>query len=129
MRSVIGSGQTGAMVLALPDFAQPLGFTMPADISDANKLALLEDIRFGSQTAEDEADALEHYFVQTDQWKRMYRGEIDVVYGMKGSGKSAIFTLIERHADKLFSDNIVTASAENPRGATVFRNIVSDPCK
>lgn len=83
---------------------------------------------FGARTAEEEADALAKYFVQTDQWKRMLRGEIDVVYGPKGSGKSAIYTLIEKSSDELFLErNIITATAENPRGATVFRNIIADP--
>lgn len=94
----------------------------------ALKKDLLECTTFGARTAEEEADALANYFVQTDQWKRMLRGEIDVVYGAKGSGKSAIYTLLEKSADTvLFNNNILTATAENPRGATVFRNIVAAP--
>lgn len=94
----------------------------------AVKKDLLQGTSFGARTAEEEADVLANYFVQTDQWKRMLRGEIDVVYGAKGTGKSAIYTLLEKSADTvLFNNNILTATAENPRGATVFRNIVAAP--
>ncbi len=93
----------------------------------ASKMGTLERLNFGARTAEDEADALANYFVQTDQWKRMLRGEIDVVYGPKGSGKSAIYTLLQNHKDYLFANNIMMATAENPRGATIFRSLVPDP--
>lgn len=91
------------------------------------KLQILRKLQFGARTAEEEADALANYFVQTDQWQRMLRGEIDVVYGAKGAGKSAIYTLLQRKQDELFMKNIITATAENPRGATIFRDIVADP--
>jgi ABC-type lipoprotein export system ATPase subunit len=35
------------------------------------------------------------YFVETDQWKRLLRGEVDIVYGPKGSGKSALLAVGE----------------------------------
>ena len=34
------------------------------------------------------------YFVETDQWNRIYNGGVDVIYGAKGSGKSAIYHLM-----------------------------------
>lgn len=91
------------------------------------KIDLLSALRFGARVAEDEVDDLENYFVETDQWSRIYGGEVDVVYGAKGSGKSAIYALINRRADDLFDRNILLAPAETPRGATAFSDLVTDP--
>jgi hypothetical protein len=95
--------------------------------SPVTKLQLLEALRFGARVAEDEADDLEKYFIETDQWKRIFSDEVDIVYGAKGSGKSAIYALINRRANELFDRNILLSPAENPRGATVFGDLVSDP--
>lgn len=91
------------------------------------RLELLKQISFGSQIAEDEVEHLQNYFVQTDQWSRIFRGEIDIVRGEKGAGKSAIYLLLNKHTGELFDRNILIASGENPRGNTVFKDLISDP--
>jgi hypothetical protein len=70
---------------------------------------------------------LSTYFVETDHWRRLYRGDIDVVYGPKGSGKSALYSLLLSKGSELFDRNILLIGAENPRGATAFRDLVTDP--
>lgn len=92
-----------------------------------SKLEVLKQIKIGERVAEEEADELVGYFVETDQWHQMRSGEIDVVYGAKGSGKSALYTLLVKKENELFDSGILIAPAENVRGATVFRSIVSDP--
>lgn len=92
-----------------------------------NKLALLKSLKFGARVAEDEAEDLERYFVETDQWQQIRSGEIDVIYGPKGSGKSALYTLLNRKDGELFDDNVLLASGENIRGATVFSSLIADP--
>ncbi len=52
-----------------------------------NKRDVLLASTFGKTIAEDEERDLASYFVETDQWRRIFAGEIDVVYGPKGSGK------------------------------------------
>lgn len=91
------------------------------------KLEILKGVEIGERVAEEEADSLEQYFVETDQWQQMRQGKIDVVYGPKGSGKSALYTLLNRKDGEFFDSGILIAAAENVRGATVFRSIVSDP--
>src|SRR4051794_32982911 len=91
------------------------------------KLELLRELQFGARVAEDEAGELGRYFVQTDQWARIYRGDVDIVFGPKGSGKSAIYHLINQKEDEFFDKNILLAPAEQPRGATVFQDIVAEP--
>jgi hypothetical protein len=84
-------------------------------------------MNFGARIAEEEASELANYFVETDQWQRMYRGGIDVVYGPKGSGKSAIYALLLSREGPLFDRGILLAGAEDPRGAPVFGQLVADP--
>lgn len=91
------------------------------------RLELLKRLNFGSQVAEDEVARLQEYFVQTDQWGRIERGEVDIVRGDKGAGKSALYLLLDKRKDKLFDRRVLIVSAENPRGATVFRDLMADP--
>lgn len=91
------------------------------------KRQTLEATSFGARVAEEEVDDLAEYFVETDHWKRLYRGEVDVVYGPKGSGKSALYSLLVARANELFDRNIVILAAEQPRGAPAFKDIVQDP--
>jgi hypothetical protein len=92
-----------------------------------NKRDLLRSITFGQRVAEDETDALGTYFVETDDWDRLFNGEIDVVYGAKGAGKSALYALLLARSDKLFDRNVSLVAAENPRGAPAFRDLLTDP--
>lgn len=92
-----------------------------------DKRAILSSTAFGHRVAEDETDALATYFVETDHWQRLYHGDIDVVYGPKGSGKSALYSLLLSKSSELFDRSILLIAGENPRGATAFRDLVTDP--
>lgn len=92
-----------------------------------DKHAILKTVSFGHRVAEEETDVLSSYFVETDHWTRLYRGDIDVVYGPKGAGKSALYSLLISRSGELFDQNILLVAAENPRGAPAFRNLLLDP--
>ena len=92
-----------------------------------DKYRILCSVTFGQRVAEDETSLLSSYFVETDDWERLYRGEIDIVYGPKGSGKSALYALLLSRGTELFDRNILLVAAENPRGAPAFRDLVADP--
>ena len=92
-----------------------------------SKKDVLSEMNFGHRIAEDEGDDLHAYFVETDQWNRIFRGDVDVVYGAKGSGKSAIYSLLLKHAAELRRRGVNVVPAENPRGTPVFANLVEDP--
>lgn len=92
------------------------------DIIDVLKL-----VSFGNQVAEEEGDSLASYFVETDNWRKILSDDVDIVYGPKGSGKSALYFLLNSRVDELFDDNILLAPAENPRGTPVFQSLVTDP--
>jgi hypothetical protein len=89
--------------------------------------ALLQQLSFGSQVAEEEVAKLQEYFVETDTWGRIFNGEIDLVRGEKGAGKSALYLLLNKHEEQLFDKGILIVSAENPKGHTVFKDLIEDP--
>ena len=92
-----------------------------------DKLQLLKSISFGERVAEEETNELATYFVETDQWNRIFRGEIDVVKGDKGAGKSAIYSLLTTKDTELFDKGILLIPAEKPRGTPVFKELVTHP--
>ena len=51
----------------------------------------LQQLTLGSSAAENEFRTLANYFVETAEFIRTLRGEVNVVAGRKGSGKTAIF--------------------------------------
>jgi hypothetical protein len=92
-----------------------------------NKREVLSQITFGQRIAEDEEAELASYFVETDQWRKVISGEVDVVYGPKGSGKSALYSLLRQRRGELQGRKIIPASGANIRGAPVFGDLVADP--
>lgn len=91
------------------------------------RVDLLKQLNFGSQVAEEEVARLQEYFVQTDQWNRIIGGDIDIVRGEKGAGKSALYLLLNKNQEQLFEKGVLLVSGENPRGNTVFKDLISDP--
>ncbi|MEO0703531.1 MAG: hypothetical protein AAFY80_15445 [Pseudomonadota bacterium] len=89
--------------------------------------SILSKCTFGHRVAEDEADALSEYFVETENWLKVFNGEVDVVYGPKGAGKSALYSLLVFKTDELFDKGVLLVAGENPRGAPAFQNLSIDP--
>jgi len=71
-----------------PEINANLQETSPPPIISPN---LLGRISVGDPTAENEMTTLENYYLQTDQYLRASRGEVNLVVGRKGSGKTALF--------------------------------------
>ena len=92
-----------------------------------DKVSALRDLSFGQRVAEEEGDALRDYFVETDQWRRIFDGEVDIVYGAKGAGKSAIFALLQARSAELAVRKIRVIAADSTRGNTIFKDLVQDP--
>ena len=72
-----------------------------------DKLRLLKAIDFGQSVAELEAERLREYFIETHHWQQIKKGEVDIVYGPKGSGKSALYSLINDYEAEFFQKQIV----------------------
>ncbi|MEN3812222.1 hypothetical protein ABD440_17635 [Chromobacterium piscinae] len=84
-----------ALVLELTDHLQQVE---PPIGKVATSLQLLS---FGDPTAENEMTTLGTYYMQTDQFGRALRGEVNQVVGRKGSGKTALFLQLR---DRLRAD-------------------------
>jgi hypothetical protein len=61
----------------------------------------LQRLSFGDPTAENEMTTLGAYYMHTDQFGRALRGEVNLVVGRKGSGKTALFLQLR---DRLRAD-------------------------
>ena len=53
--------------------------------------SLLQSLRIGDPTAENEMATLGAYYLQTDEYQRALRGSVNLAVGRKGSGKTALF--------------------------------------
>ncbi|MGH5366714.1 P-loop ATPase, Sll1717 family [Citrobacter freundii] len=90
------------------------------------KRDILGQIKVGHRVAEDEIKELENYFVKTSQWTKLSNGDIDVIYGAKGTGKSALYSLLIKKGDKFNGKGILTIPAENPLGASAFQSLIDE---
>jgi predicted AAA+ superfamily ATPase len=89
----------------------------------------ISDISFGRPAAERDIDGLEKYFVDTESFKRVERGEKSVLIGNRGTGKSAILKVLaqrersngtvfielapEDYSYEMLSDSIAKESSGN----------------
>lgn len=71
-----------------PEINAKLQDSSPPPIASPN---LLGKITVGDPTAENEMTTLENYYLPTDHYLRASRGEVNLVVGRKGSGKTALF--------------------------------------
>jgi hypothetical protein len=81
---------------AIADFAPKVTEAMQERepvISEREK-TLLESISFGASAAENEFRELSGYYLDTEQFYRAMRGEVRLVVGRKGAGKTAIFAQV-----------------------------------
>lgn len=90
-------------------------------------LEVLRQSSFGQRTAEEELEHLTQYFVETEHWRQVFEGTADIVYGPKGSGKSAIYSLIVKNEGALFDRDVLAIPGENPQGAVAFQSLRDDP--
>ncbi|MBB4003193.1 P-loop ATPase, Sll1717 family [Aurantimonas endophytica] len=84
------------------------------------KKSSLQRIKLGSSAAENEFRTLEEYFVETSEFIRTLRGEINVVAGRKGSGKTAIFFMV-RDRVRPGRDAVVTDLKPESHQLSLFR--------
>ena len=81
-------------------------------------LALLDGIHCGDPAAENEQEQLADYFLETEEFKRTYRFDANIVTGRKGSGKSAIFLQVR---DRVRMDKRNVVIDLNPEGYQLIK--------
>lgn len=97
---------------------------IPATVNKADR-SVLQSLSLGASKAENEFRDLSTYFVETSEYLRAARGEINVITGRKGSGKSAIFFQV-RDAGRLRKGSInVDLKPESHQLSTFREQIIS----
>lgn len=91
------------------------------------KLEVIRRTNVGSRIAENEKEGLDKYFQKTYLWEQILNEDIDIVFGCKGSGKSAIYNFLSNQTSEIFEKNGILAFAENPRGTVAFKDLNSTP--
>lgn len=66
-------------------------YQQQADPVSAKFSSKLQSLHIGDPTAENEMTTLAEYYLQIDQFNRALRGDVNLVVGRKGSGKTALF--------------------------------------
>jgi energy-coupling factor transporter ATP-binding protein EcfA2 len=78
----------------------------------------LERLNLGASSAENEFRELGNYYLETDEFRRVFRGEIQVVTGRKGAGKTALFVQVR---DRLRSDRGKVVLDLKPEGFQLLK--------
>lgn len=73
----------------------------------------IQKLQIGASAAENEHDDLASYYIQTEEFQRAVRGEIQIVTGRKGSGKTALFYQVR---NKIRNDKRNVVIDLNPEG-------------
>ena len=83
----------------------------------------LSDLFLGQSAAENEIAHLSSYYLQTEEFSRIVNGDVSVVAGRKGSGKTALFF---QTRDRLERDRQNIVLALNPEGFQLqkFKSVV-----
>lgn len=85
------------------------------------------NITFGDRVAENESQELSVYFIKTEHWEKLRNGKVDIVFGSKGAGKSALYTLLLKQEAELKAEGVTLISAEKATGQPVFSEIKNTP--
>ena len=84
---------------------------------------ILQELNIGSSVAEHD-QALERYFVETATFQALVKGEKDIVAGDKGTGKTALYKILQdRYAQLPELRDVEVLPAFNPVGNPVFTKL------
>lgn len=92
---------------AIQDFSlQVTEFTQRATIASGPAPTVLTKLSIGDPTAENEMTTLSDYYLSTDEYQRALRGEVNLVVGRKGAGKTALWVRL-RDSKRGIRTNVV----------------------
>lgn len=86
--------------------------------SGIDRTTLLQSLSIGDPRAENEMATLARYYLNIDQFERALRGEVNLVVGRKGSGKTALFIRVR---DKIRADKRNIVVDLKPEGYQLIR--------
>ena len=94
-------------------------------VSRSPNRSLLQNLSLGASAAENEFRDLSSYFVETSEYLRAARGEVNIVTGRKGSGKSAIFFQVRDNARRRKGSLTIDLKPESHQLSTFREQILS----
>ena len=84
---------------------------------------ILQKIEFGNPVAEYDK-GLQNYFIVTDAFRHLVSGNVDIIAGDKGTGKTAIYQHLKQAYSKIPElSGIEIISGFNPAGEPMFRQL------
>jgi hypothetical protein len=93
-------------------------FLQQGDLRPLKTPTKLQSLQIGDPTAENEMTTLGNYFLATDQFNKAVRGEVNLVVGRKGAGKTALFIQMR---DKLRADKRNVVLDLKPEGYQLLK--------
>ncbi|MEQ8312965.1 MAG: hypothetical protein RL839_14235 [Gammaproteobacteria bacterium] len=95
----------------LKEYIHEFSLTVYERIQETKNLALpvgnlLSTVSIGDPMAENELQSLGDYYLQTNEFNRALRGEVNLVVGRKGTGKTALFSQV-RNKKRSDKNNVV----------------------
>jgi hypothetical protein len=98
-------------------------FTAKAGCSVTTVKELLRKLDLGASVAEFD-EALENYFVETNTFRALVDVRVDIVAGDKGTGKTAIYRILQKRYSRLPQlSRVEVLAAFNPTGSPVFQRL------
>ena len=95
--------------------------------SDMKARPILQDLDIGDDVAEFD-ERLSSYFIETSSFRDIVADKADLILGVKGSGKSAIFRhLANPEADIAELNDVDIIPASNVQGSVIFRRLSASP--
>jgi hypothetical protein len=89
------------------------------------KSEILSTLSLGNSVAEYD-DSLERYFVETATFEAVIRDQGDIIAGDKGTGKTALFRILEQRYTSIPElAKVELIAAFNPTGSPVFQRLVT----
>jgi len=91
-------------------------------INANNRHELLKSLNLGTSAAETDTKLIEAR-IETDIFGELVRDEIDIIRGIKGSGKTALFRIFNEHLSRSFykDDGIILVPGVETAGDPVFQ--------
>jgi len=85
----------------------------------------LQSLNLGKSVAEFD-EALERYFVETEAFRQLVNDQCDIIAGDKGTGKTAIFRILQKRYTNIFElKKIEVIAAFNPSGSPIFEQLTT----
>ncbi len=89
----------------------------------SDRLSLLQKLTLGNSVAEFDQD-LDRYFLETNTFRLLVEGKIDIIAGDKGSGKTAIYRYVSDNYSNLPAlAGVTILPGVNPSGNPVFQRL------